>query len=306
MEDISFENQIQKIIEVFTFLQMPIAASSIFGNMLIIIVVASNKVTTTSIVFGILAGEDLLVTCMGPVMNIIILFSSTAQHYLNSVVAIHLNEFFGQTTAALSTWTLVVITTERFLSITIPFNVKHMITVKKVIFAEIAISIAVVAVQYLRLFLANRVVKIENRIFLLSTSPTWLLFYQVSDSVCFTLIPFMVIIIASLVIWIKLCTSFGQRHSQSPRSRSVTTNLLMANLTFLVTNIPFKILNTIAVYYSNMLLNLFLWMTIQYAFSYLMDLNHGLNFYVYILSGQIFREDVNRLFFSLKNVFNIK
>ncbi|KAH3719764.1 hypothetical protein DPMN_062636 [Dreissena polymorpha] len=58
----TYENQIHKMFDVFNFLSMPIVASSIFGNVLIIIVVSRDKIITTSILFGILAGEDLSAT----------------------------------------------------------------------------------------------------------------------------------------------------------------------------------------------------------------------------------------------------
>ena len=179
-EDISFATQMQTMRKVFIYLAMPMVASSIFGNVLIILVVARDKVTTTSILFRILAGEDLLATCVTPLMNILSFFSSTVTNYIESVVILQYNSFVYDTAKAMSTWTLVVITTERFLSITMPFNVKQMMTVKRVILAEFATSFAVVVVNYLRNFIANTFETIQNRVYRVSTSHTWLLFDYIS------------------------------------------------------------------------------------------------------------------------------
>lgn len=50
-ETISYENQINTMEDVFLFLSIPVVASSIFDNVLIIIVVARDKTITTNIVF---------------------------------------------------------------------------------------------------------------------------------------------------------------------------------------------------------------------------------------------------------------
>ncbi|KAH3751167.1 hypothetical protein DPMN_185716 [Dreissena polymorpha] len=154
-EAILYPDQILLIFKVFLFLYIPIIASSIFGNVLIIIVVARDKVTTTGILFGILAGEDLLATCFGPVLALASFIPGWYEFYTAHPLAMLINEFAIDTSAALSTWTLVVITTERLLSITMPFNVKQLMTVRRVILAEIWTSIAVAVVQYLRLFHAS-------------------------------------------------------------------------------------------------------------------------------------------------------
>ncbi|KAH3884011.1 hypothetical protein DPMN_007981 [Dreissena polymorpha] len=61
-EAISYGNKILKMIQVLNLLSMPVVASSIFGNVLIIIVVAREKIATTSLLFGILAVVDLYVS----------------------------------------------------------------------------------------------------------------------------------------------------------------------------------------------------------------------------------------------------
>ncbi|KAH3776207.1 hypothetical protein DPMN_177626 [Dreissena polymorpha] len=158
--DISYENLINKLYEVFTYLLMPIAASSIIGNVLIIIVVAKDKVTTTNILFEILVCVDLLPTFIGPWLLIADLNNAVTKFLRASSFRLLLHEFLGQTIVGLSMWTLVFITIERLLSITIPFNVKQVVTVPRVILAEFATAIAFVVVKYLRHFLA-----VESRMF---------------------------------------------------------------------------------------------------------------------------------------------
>ncbi|KAH3848966.1 hypothetical protein DPMN_091351 [Dreissena polymorpha] len=200
-EAINYHNQILKMIEVYNFLSMPVVASSIFGNVIIIVVFAREKVTTTGILFGILAVADMLATFIGPLLKIIAGFSITARAYLGGsfVVSTYL-EFIGETITALSTWTLVTITTERFLSIAMPFNVKQLVTVPRVILAETATCISVVVIQYMRHFLAVEFVKRQGMWGPAHRSDTWLKFDFISDWVCFTVIPYIFIITASLTI----------------------------------------------------------------------------------------------------------
>ncbi|KAH3797168.1 hypothetical protein DPMN_150743 [Dreissena polymorpha] len=184
-EDISYENLIHKIYEVFNYLLMPIAASSIIGNVLIIIVVAKDKVTTTNILFGILACVDLLATFIGPVLLIADLNAAMKTFLAASLFRITLREFLGQTIAGLSTWTLVIITLERLLSITIPFNVKQVVTVPRVILAEFATAIAVAVVQYLRHFLAVESLMFEGQWSMNPRSREWAEFFVISDWIFF-------------------------------------------------------------------------------------------------------------------------
>ncbi|KAH3797454.1 hypothetical protein DPMN_151035 [Dreissena polymorpha] len=294
-ENISYENLINKIYEVFNYLLIPIATSSIIGNVLIIIVVAWDKVTTTNILFGILACVDLLSTFLGPVLLIAELNAAAFKYLRSSLFLPIFVEFLGQTIAGLSIWTLVIITIERLLSITIPFNVKQVVTVPRVILAEFATAIAVVVVQYIRHFLAVESRMFQGRWFMYPRSREWAEFFVISDWILFTGIPFIVIITASSVIWIKLRTPFGQGQNQSTRFRSVTTNLLLANVKFLLINIPIRLVNVILYYFGESIsLNLYQEVIIRETAIYLLQLNSALNFYVYILSGQKFRENVKQ------------
>jgi hypothetical protein len=291
-----YGKQIATLVDVIVYLYMPLVASSIFGNVLILVVVVKNKLTTTSVLFGILAGIDLFSTLIAPGWRIMARFSSNVARF-TAKEALTLEVLF-QASNGVSTWTLVIITMERLLSITIPLKVKLLLTMRLVVLLEIVVSALVIVIQIIRHFFAVELINRDNTKYLSPRSMAWDRFFVISDWTCFLGIPFIFIITASLVIAIKLRSPFGGTQVHSDRFRSVTTNLLMANVTFLCTNIPFRLVN-ILFYKLDMrlvYLNPLQVATIRYTSVYLMHLNHALNFYVYILSGRKFREDVKALF----------
>ncbi|KAH3817579.1 hypothetical protein DPMN_119118 [Dreissena polymorpha] len=87
-----------------------------------------------------------------------------------------------------------------------PFKVQHVLTVPRVILALAATSIAVVVVNYLRVFVAVR----NESWNLVPKSDTWKKFFTTSHWVSFSFpaITFIYVITGSLIIWIKLRTSF--------------------------------------------------------------------------------------------------
>jgi len=115
--------------------------------------------------------------------------------------------------------------------------------------------------------------------------------------------PFAAILIGSLFIVIKIRKTVSGRKSDNNNRRvlSVTRNLLAANLTFLLTSLPWYIINFLGFYDFLIGMGGPEAILMSNTLRYVLYLNQALNFYVYVISGQKFRQDAWQLFAKLCN-----
>ena len=193
-----------------------------------------------------------------------------------------------------STWILVSVTVERALSVAIPLKVKLFCTISHARMAVLAIcmfTITLNTVEYFTLFdvfYVRRLGPISIPKFTgASMIYVWVdLFYGFA-------IPFIIMATGTMTIIVKLHrTSAYKTDLLTPRAKSISKIIILANIVFFVTMIPYRVLSIVesSVGYRPYLHRLF------DPFLFMTDANSALNFFLYILSGSRFRADVKDLF----------
>jgi len=296
---------IDRINFAFGVAYIPLSLSSLFGNVVIVIIMMDRKErgSSTGVLFSALAVCDIIVTFIGPLKFAIL---DTAKIDLRSNLAYYESSqvlFLIFQTA--SSWLLVGITFERFMVTMYPLASKTLLTARFAIIEVIAIYVVVIAVQVGRLYgyihfvyqpdyktyaLQNKVEGGDQEYF-------W------SSVVVSFLGPFAAILIGSVFIVIKIRKTVSGRKSDNNNRRvlSVTRNLLAANLTFLLTSLPWYIINFLGFYDFLIGMGGPEAILMSNTLRYVLYLNQALNFYVYVISGQKFRQDAWQLFVKLCN-----
>ncbi|CAF1323009.1 unnamed protein product [Adineta ricciae] len=156
---------------------------------------------------------------------------------------------------------------------------------------------------------SNRKIVFENEVY----SITYERFYQIFDSLDMlfaVVIPFVVMLICNIIILIRVLTSRRSirtimttaLHSKKHRKRhekekQLTVMLLGSAAAFLVFTLPTEINDTIRVFTpSNTSHNKGVIALITAIFIAMGQLNHAIHFYIYTLTGGVFRNELIQLF----------
>ena len=258
-----------------------------------------------------------------------LIFSAAFIHYLNQVpeVAMPLSQFrhcnvvfvFVVFTFLCSTYLIIAMTFERFYSIIRPHKAASFNTVKKarIIIMCIVISSVFYSIPYF--FISGNFGKIciSNRF--ASDNIYGELFYWVTQIVYFV-IPFLSLLTMNSVIihtlrkrseQLNLSESIdeGQTEGQKFKTKNIEKQIfitvLLITFVFLILNTPALTVVFYLIFYTGNTpyyhAGLFLYYQISEK-TYIT--NHGINFFLYVISGQKFRRDLRNLFFSKKSNMN--
>jgi hypothetical protein len=200
---------------------------------------------------------------------------------------------------------LCLITTERVLSIYFPHKIKLICTSKLSKVAVISIFLFFLVTEpvlyrvsveyYIHIFFTFRE-RIQNGVLLLNI---WYLVFVF-------FIPFFVTLTGTILIVIKLhiqnrlMIQQDEINKRKARiSNSITRTLLAANFAFIVLQIPYGVLtiaeDCIWPYNDPYRPISNITQSLMYFFAFLSQLNSGINFFLYVLSGSRFREEVKKL-----------
>ena len=255
------------------FVYLPAGVISIAGNIMIIIIMSTsdNRGKSTSLLFTVLAISDTSLTINN------MYYSYVQGTKVASVIEVR-NLIFGIMTNLIwrinvhfSNYILVVITLERVISIAFPFQVKT-ICRKKYLLVLIFSILSVLAVANIPLWIRDWPSETMENL-------------ELVDLVLGFFLPFLTILVGGIYIIVKV--KYGRLLSSSSYNSSVTNIVLGANLAFLVTMLPRRIVYLIETGSSDEEKSNFLIIFCQC----LECLNTGVNFFVYILAGRKFRDD---------------
>ena len=255
------------------FVYLPAGVISIAGNIMIIIIMSTsdNRGKSTSLLFTVLAISDTSLTINN------MYYSYVQGTKVASVIEVR-NLIFGIMTNLIwrinvhfSNYILVVITLERVISIAFPFQVKT-ICRKKYLLVLIFSILSVLAVANIPLWIRDWPSETMENL-------------ELVDLVLGFFVPFLTILVGGIYIIVKV--KYGRLLSSSSYNSSVTNIVLGANLAFLVTMLPRRIVYLIETGSSDEEKSNFLIIFCQC----LECLNTGVNFFVYILAGRKFRDD---------------
>ena len=257
------------------FVYLPFGVISIAGNIMIIIIMSTsdNRGKLTSLLFIILAISDTSLTINNMFYSYVQAanvagFTETEER---SLIFGIITNLIWRINVHFSNYVLVVITLERVIGIAIPFHVKT-ICRRKYLLASITIILIVLAVANIPLWIIDWPSgNMEN--------------LELLDLVLGFFLPFLAILVGGLYIFVKV--KYGRLLSSSPYNFSVTNIVIGANVAFLVTMLPRRIVYLIETGSADEDKENFLII----IFQGLESLNTGVNFFVYILAGRKFRDD---------------
>lgn len=250
-----------------------LAVVGLLGNTLIIILMRrpNNSGKSTSVLFTSLAVSDTLFT----VNSVVGALRSNNLFSLNDEFNIH--AMLWTVNRHVSNWILAAITVERVLIVAYPIKMKDKFTPLNAVIIVVVITVISVIVNVplwclLRVF---RVIQVEA-----------LFYVDIIHGFC---LPFLVMLTGSVYI----VASLKQRRLQTNGTQlsSTTRILIAANMAFLITMLPRHVLSFF--YEDHVLRDLYF---LHVLFWLLQECNSVLNFYVYILAGTKFREELKEMF----------
>jgi len=294
---------IDRINFAFGVAYIPLILSSLFGNVVIVIIMMDRKErgSSTGVLFSALAVCDIIVTIIGPLKYAVL--DTVKAEIVNNLAFFEANQLLFLIFQTASAWLLVGITFERFMVTMYPLASKTLLTARFAIIEVIVIYLVVIAIQVGRLY--GYIVFVY-----LPQYQTYVLRNKVAGGrppyfwsgvfVSF-LGPFAAILIGSVFIVIKIRKTVTGRTSDNASKRvlSVTRNLLAANIAFFLTSLPWYIINFLGFYDFLIGMGGPERILMVNTLRYVLLVNQALNFYVYVISGQKFRQDAWQLFAEL-------
>jgi hypothetical protein len=210
-----------------------------------------------------------------------------------------------------SSWNVMLVTVERWISVIYPFKAKVVCTAKTTYITLVTVSLLLFALNAHILFFE----KLNERTNVcIKATDAYLEFWDFTwrwiDFVAYTCIPFLVILVCNVSILVVVIRSYNHRKQlqnpgrggdseKSARMTSMTYMLTTVSVTFIVLTLP------VSVYY---LSSSILVTDHDYAVDWLINditnlisyLNNGINFLLYCFSGSQFRREVYRMFRCIK------
>ncbi len=283
--------------------------SGVIGNGLAAFIMLRKPLcsTSTNVYMGVLAIYDLILLCVGPLdigLNIL-----SQKRIVLSVYRCKGAKFTYYFTTFVSAWMVVAMTIERWTSVHFPLKAKIMCTVKREIKVIITINILVIPLGCLTYYSFD-VFSFANGSKYCDIKLSWYSFYDGYDIVIlslYSLIPSIVITGCNILIIYRMSKAAqsmqGEVHNstmaQTARKTSIT--LLTISFTFIICTLPISLYQIfkwrlgfhgihIAVYYT----------TSMVMFSY-----HAINFYLYCMTAERFRNELKKQFWGRSQSTNI-
>ena len=283
----SIRNYVNKSIIVIVVL-------AIFGNIIIVKVMLrkENRNSSTSIFFIALAISDMSLTGL--------LSLETWLHRMFGINLYSVNQYVTTVETIMhysiyqtSIWILICITLERLITVASPFKIKLLCTKRHAFVISVMVCSLIMTMNTIQFTVIVRVESdalspYNNMIEIIKNGYTII---TVIEFMMSFFLPVVIIVTSSIYIVIHLHRQ-KMLSIKTNRNRSVTMTLLAANIVFLLTTLPFVLLQLISL---NVNISPYLFWTLFDIFIFLADMNSALNFYVYVLSGSKFRSDVKKI-----------
>ena len=276
----------------------------IFSNFLVIFVIMCSTLKKSTFmnllmslaVFDIMYLSVLIISTID-IWDII--FSDTFLLYC------HLKYFILWLTGIVSSWIAVLISLERYIAIYYPFKVHVYCTKKNTFITTLSLTI-LISIGLIPIFYANSVKIVDQRqicVFIVEDSTT--VIFQCISNILACPVPFLFITFLNvrIITRLKAQTLFrlksqreGSRQASSVNNKSLVAMMISVSFIFAVTSFPTTIV--LIVQYSctfiqgssclsNWIFELLLMLN---------NMNHSVNFFLYCLSGSVFRLALIKMF----------
>ena len=284
----------------------------VFGNVMTLTIVHRLRTRRSSLdpYFMALAMADLCFLFARPFalwVDMIIGFPVSSLHD----AICKLGNFAMNASAGISAWIVVVMTTQRALSVVWPHRVNALCTQSRS-WKMILVIVVLFCLTYSHMLYGFRVVGTYYRrcsvisrsyeLFILNVWPK-------IDMFIFSVVPFVCLSISNSVLIVKLrasvksvsdqlATSDIQQASRVTSANSVTLTAIIVSLTFVFLTLPLALYNTVifAIGRSHTSETRDLLIFIGNIVYYLGDINFCINFYLYCLTGKKFRNEFKIIF----------
>lgn len=255
------------------------------GNILTTVAMGKreNRMNVTSVFIAVLAISDNIVLLVGTLHPALYTF---VLNDLMSDLECEITIYFHIVFLQLSSWILAVISIERLLCVSLPHKSKLIFTPLR----AVIISIFVVIVSScMNIPLLMRELDGPCSCFTREGSTPTYTAMPILDFLFTFFLPFVIILVSSIIIVVMLrIRIIGNQASKVMFSVSVT--MLIVNLVFIVTMLPFCVMQIIYICPADDIY--IIWQSL-YRLS---QLNPVFNFFIYCLGNPRFRNDVKKMF----------
>ena len=250
--------------------------------------------------------DDLMRTMNGPSAGV---FSTYGD------VACKMHNFAEHVCYLMSSWLVLFMTLERYIAVCFPFKKDKYC---KPLSAVTVIVILFAVMSYSQIF---RLIVIEKEHGICTASENYLQVYVALHIYLYQLIlkfmlPAIIIVTCNVTIFYKIrqlrysVTRHGYTHNYTQYSKHnrTTCTLLMISFTYVITLLPQLLLSMVihvAVKVNPMLARSMMrnFVDLRFVLELISELNYGVNFYIYVMSGAQFRYELKHIC-SPKNLFS--
>lgn len=242
-----------------------------------------NRSNVTSVFIVVLAISDNIILVVGTLHPALYAF---VLDELFSDLECEITVYFHIVSLQVSSWVLAVISIERLLCVSLPHKSKLIFTPRKAIIISIFL---VVASSCMNIPLLIRELDGPCSCFIREDSTSTYTVMPILDFLFTFFLPFVIILVSSIIIVVMLrIRVIGNQASKVMFSVSVT--MLIVNLVFIVTMLPFCVMQIIYICPADEIY--IIWQGLYR----LAQLNPVFNFFIYCLGNPRFRNDVKNMF----------
>ena len=301
--------QIGNSLKVWQYVSPTIIAFGTIGNILSIITVTNRhcKKSMFTTYIATLGVADL--GCLYMLVLPIVLYAFDV-NILDIPSACKLVTFAGYLSSQMSSWIIAAMTLERAFIVFFPLKVKSVCRQRNgcIVIAIIFGFLLALNSHVLYGFQSATVNNVTICAFVDNSYEDFMMYFNLINGIVVFLIPFVVIIVANSATVIKVMTmgnlaSATALDNRRKQNRYLLVITLLVSITYIILVTPWAVYYSLRPYlyeeadpyfFSNDTDELLGTMFYQLAF-----VNHGVNFYLYVLSGQRFRQDLKAAFSSL-------
>ena len=279
------------------------------GNMLTIFAVTNRHTKKTSFTVYLMSLA---------IADTLALFSTTLHKWVSIIFGkfvldsgeapCRLVHYFEQLTPHISSWIIVSLTVERCLCVSFPHKTS-VISQPKIGYLVVAVITAAFVSLNAHLLYGNDLVQVEESKFLCAFVSAnyynfYIFYWSWINLTVYCLLPFVIIVTANSITVLqvyrstKLAVSIGSANLFR-KNRQVLCITLLVSMSFIFLGMPQPLLSALYFEVGNAGIDydlLALKADLDYTFTNMKTLNHAVNFFLYVLSGRKFRQQLKEAF----------
>ncbi len=280
----------------------------LFGSVLTIIILRRSSMTSTGLYVYLMTIA--IWECIGGIIGLIFVLMS--EFIVNQTMFCRIDGFFGIFSTLVPDFLVAAVSVDKALVIVIPLKVKNVSTPLK---AKMVVSVVILLT--LGIAVQNLWVWVVDPSGFCVRDQRYATLMQITFIIVMTLmiLTFLVALVCCCIITYHLhkhrqimasvqshTDRGGMRAAQSAKKDAqISAMLLSISLLYVITNFPIMIFYLSDIFYPWMNLSfyhLFLFSLLYEITILFINLNHSLNFYLYLISAKFFRDETKALFFG--------